>query len=296
MKPITHIGIISIWTEINPLLDIVEIEAVNEHLQARIHEGTHAGRKVTLAEVGMGKVQTSAVSQRLIDGHGVDLLISCGSAGAIDSKMEIGDVVLADRIVPHDFGEYTDKAFNYLGVVDNTYYDGMHYHRHLAIAPEVLKKAQGITASLAWPDNPPTIHTGCLVSGDQVIASAVKKRWLSDSFDALAVDMEAGAMAHTAMLNDLPWLAVRAVSDKADHSIDIDYSSLITYSDEDQGLLSKVKKSASTLADVAKDPTQLKAIYELQKGIKLAAFNAAFVTAAMIEKLTGDFRLLIVDS
>jgi adenosylhomocysteine nucleosidase len=285
MEAIKHTGVVAIWNEIDPLLEVVDIQKTSEYLQARFHHGSYAGQKVTLAEVGMGKVQAAAACQHLIDVHGVDLLVSCGSAGAIDPRLEIGDVVLADRVVPHDFGVYNKQDFIYLGVVDNRSYDGMHYHRHLSPDPAILEKAQSIATSLEWPDAPTRVHTGCLVSGDQVIASGEKKRWLSDNFDALAVEMEAGAVAHTAVLNGLPWLAVRAVSDKADHSTDIDYASMVIYSDEESGLLAKARKRISSFAEVATDPAQLKAILELQKGLKVAAKNAAFVVTAIIKEI-----------
>ena len=285
MKSISKVGLIVVWNEIDPLLKIIDVENTTEHIQARFHQGTLAQRKVILAQVGMGKVQTAAVSQHLIDAHGVDILMSCGSAGSLIPQLQIGDIVLTDRIVPHDIGEYTDEKFNYLGIFDNAYMDGWHYHRYLSVDPDLLDLAHQTAISLSWPTVVPTVHIGCIASGDQIIASDSKKRWLSETFDAIAVEMESVAMAQVAFMNDIPWLAIRGISDRADSSIDIDYTHMITYSDEKRDLLAKVRYSASNLSKLVKNPAFLKNIVQINRGLIQAARNAAHVTAAIIEKL-----------
>ena len=285
MKSISKIGLIAVWNEIDPLLKLINVENTTEHIQALFHHGTLAQRKVILAQVGMGKVHTAAAAQYLIDTYGVDVLISCGSAGSLIPDLQIGDIVLADRIVPHDFGEYTDEKFNYLGVFDNTYEDGLHYHRHLSVDTSLLNLARQTAISLPWPKIAPNINIGCIASGDQIIASESKKQWLSETFNAIAVEMESAAMAQVAFMNDIPWLAIRAISDQADSSIDIDYSRMIIYSDETNGLLAKIQHTASNLSMLVKNPTLLKSIAEVEQGIKQAAQNAAYVTAAVIEQL-----------
>lgn len=281
----SQIGLIAVWNEIDPLLKLIDVETATEHIQALFHHGTLAQRKVILAQVGMGKVQTAAASQYLIDAYGVDILISCGSAGSLIPQLQIGDIVLADRIVPHDFGEYTDEKFNYLGVFDNTYVDGLHYHRQLSVDPALLNLARETAKSLLWPKIAPTIYIGCVASGDQIIASESKKHWLSETFNATAVEMESVAMAQVAFMNDIPWLAVRAISDQADSSIDIDYTRMITYSDETNGLFARMQHTASSLSMFVRNPTLLKSIVQMGRGIIQAARNAAYVTAAIIEQL-----------
>jgi len=285
MNSVSKIGLIAVWNEIEPLLKLIDVENTTEHIQARFHRGTLAQRKVILAQVGMGKVQTAAASQYLIDTYGVDILISCGSAGSLIPQLQIGDIVLADQIVPHDFGEYTDEKFNYLGVFDNTYVDGLHYHRHLSVDPALLNLARQTAISLSWPRLAPAVHVGCVASGDQIIASEGKKRWLSETFNAIAVEMESVAMAQVAFMNDIPWLAVRAISDQADSSIDIDYTRMITYSDETNGLLARMQQTASNLSMFVRNPALLKSIVQVGRGIIKAARNAAHVTAAIIEQL-----------
>jgi len=287
------VGLIAVWKEADPLQKLMTVDSVEARLHARLYHGQMAGCPVVLAEVGMGKAQTAAVSQHLIDCYGVGLLVSCGSAGAIDSRLRVGDVVLADKVAPHDFGEFTDAAFNYLGIFDNVHPDGLHYHRYLAADSALLALARQAAAAISWP-NPegglgsgaPAIEVGCIASGDQIIASELKKRWLRETLGAVAVEMECVGMAQTAFINGLPWLAVRAISDQADSGIDIDLSRLVTYSDEADTLAAKLWRKTSQAGQLVKDPRRLKAIMKIRQDIQRAASNAAMVTAAFISQYT----------
>ena len=72
----------------------------------------------------------------------------------------------------------------------------------------------------------PDIQTFCgrVASGDQFINSREKKNWIRDTFDAYCTEMEGAAIAQAAYLNQIPYLIVRAISDKADDSANVDYS------------------------------------------------------------------------
>jgi adenosylhomocysteine nucleosidase len=68
------------------------------------------------------------------------------------------------------------------------------------------------------------VHTGRIVSGDQFISDSEKKAWLVRQFGGYCTEMEGAAIGQTAYLNKLPFLIVRAISDKADNSAQMDYS------------------------------------------------------------------------
>ena len=69
------------------------------------------------------------------------------------------------------------------------------------------------------------IFTGRVVSGDQFISSKDKKKWLVETFDGTCAEMEGASIGHVASLNKVPYLVVRAISDKADDSAEMDYPS-----------------------------------------------------------------------
>jgi adenosylhomocysteine nucleosidase len=277
------IGIITVWNEAKPLLKYIHVEQKTTHMQASLYDGHLSGQAVILAVVGMGKVQAAAVSQHLIDIHNVQMLVCCGSAGAISPDLKIGDVVIASHVLPHDCGEITDKKFNYWGVFDASHADGLHYHHHLSVVPALLEKARQVSSATEWSKEPPAIHAGCLASGDELIASENKKQWLAESFDAIAVEMESAAVAHVALLNDVPWLAVRAISDLSDSSSDGDYSEVITHNESQPK--ERFRKRTAYLGKLIRQPGRLKNIWEITRGIRVAAENAAHVTAAIITAL-----------
>ncbi|MCB0210535.1 MAG: 5'-methylthioadenosine/S-adenosylhomocysteine nucleosidase [Anaerolineae bacterium] len=278
-------GIITVRAESRPLLSKMTVEQTSQHIQANFHEGVLAGRRVVVVEVGPGKIQAAAATQHLIDRYGVDRLLSCGSAGAIDPQLNVGDIVLAERVIQHDTGWHTEQGLQYVGVYDNLNPDGLHYYRHLAAQEKLVTQAQRAAAATSFENGAPQIFSGCLVSGDQVIASQSKRRWLHANFEALAVEMETGAMAHVALLNQVPWLAVRAISDQADSSIDFNLLNLITYVDTEIGSASKLQHKVVAMAKLATTPQQLNTLRGLRKRIKQAAHNATQVVAALITYL-----------
>ncbi len=279
------IGLIAVQNEAKPLLEMMAVETPQTHLQARFHRGHLAGHAIVLAEVIPGKVQTAAATQHLIDRYRVDLMMSCGSAGALAPHIQMGDVILADEITLHDFGLQTRAGFHPLGFYDHDHPDGLHYHRTLKADPALLTAAQQAANTVVWPKHTPQIKIGCLASGDQVIADAATKQWLYDTFQALAVEMESGAMAFVAHLNNVPWLAVRSISDQANSIPDSNLLDFITYSDEKPNPLTRLQKKGRTAAKLIQKPARITSMVKLRQAIQQAAANAAAVTTAIIAQL-----------
>lgn len=279
------IGLIAIRGEADALLKSIDVETTTQHLQARFHRGHLAKHPVVVAEVSPGKVQTAAATQHLIDVYDVELMVNCGSAGALAPQLQVGDVILADALTLHDFGLYAKGDFQHLGFFDHDHPDGLHYRRMLTADPTLLSTAQQAALNIKWAGSAPKIHTGRLVSGDQVISDDTKKQWLHHTFNALAVDMESGAMAQVAFLNNIPWLAIRAVSDNADSTVDFGQRDLITYTDESGTTLTKLKKSAWLVGAAARNPGMVKSALNFRQAIRQAAANAATVILAIIPRL-----------
>lgn len=279
------IGLIAIRNEAKAILKFITIDTIRQHLQANIYRGELSRRKVILAEVGWGKVQAAAATQHLIDRYSARVMISCGSAGAVAPHLQVGDIIVADKVVSHDNGVQTESGLQYTGYYDNAHPDGLHFHRYLTADANLLRTAQQAVSTMTWPNSQPQVKSGCLASGDQVIASNTKKHWLCEQFDAVAVDMESGAMAHVAFLNDVPWLAIRAISDGADAALDFDWPSLITYSDAPSNLPHRLQHGIAKLTAVVKNPQQLEAMVKIRKNIKQAAHHAAIATSTVVSQL-----------
>ncbi|MBO7357821.1 MAG: 5'-methylthioadenosine/S-adenosylhomocysteine nucleosidase, partial [Lachnospiraceae bacterium] len=67
------------------------------------------------------------------------------------------------------------------------------------------------------------VFKGRIASGDQFIADKETKNTIKKYFNPMCVEMEGAAMAHAAYVNGINCLIIRAISDKADDSAEMDY-------------------------------------------------------------------------
>lgn len=173
----------------------------------RFYRGELAGRDTVVVQSGIGKVNAALCTQILIDRFAVDAVINTGIAGSLRAEINIGDIVLSSEAVYHDMDV---TAFGYApGEVPGVGRLGFPADERM------IRLAAGSCAK-ANPDI--RTFTGRIVSGDQFIMSREKKNRLRDDFGGLCTEMEGAAIAHGAWRNGVPFLIIRAISDKADDS------------------------------------------------------------------------------
>ncbi len=183
--------------------------------------GKLAGQEVVLAESGMGLINASMSTQRLIDLYHPKAVIFSGIAGAVDSSVQIGDIVICDSWAVHDYGIISSEGFSpwdqlsYLAHVDS-----VARVMHFACDSVMMQKAGTMQANeiglnLIDDRMPKLIVGGHGVSGNQFIDNAEKRIWLGNQFGALIVDMESAAVAQICHANGLPFIAFRSASDLA---------------------------------------------------------------------------------
>lgn len=200
-------------------VEVKELREMMENPQAQtvagmtFYQGKIKGKDVVVVRSGIGKVNAGLCSQILVDRYHVDGIINTGIAGSLKNEINIGDIVLSTVAVQHDmdasgFG-YQVGEIPQMGIKE---FPADERLRELAI--KCCQKAN------------PDIQTfsGRVASGDQFINSKEKKDWIRDTFDAYCTEMEGAAIAQAAYLNNVPYLVVRAISDKADDSANMDYS------------------------------------------------------------------------
>lgn len=176
------------------------------------YEGKLSGSPVVVVRSGIGKVNAAVCTQILIDDYKVDKVINTGIAGSLDAKIDIGDIVLSTDTLEHD----VDAAgFGYEpGQIPRM--DVLSFK-----ADEQLRNIAKEACLLVNPDI--SVFEGRVVSGDQFISDKEKKEFLIKTFSGLCTEMEGSAIGHTAYLNNVPFLIIRAISDKADDSATVDY-------------------------------------------------------------------------
>lgn len=175
-------------------------------------KGAVKGHPVVVVRSGIGKVNAAMCTQILADIYHVDAVINTGIAGSLNADINIGDIVLSTDALEHDMDAV---AFGYpVGQIPRM--DTLSFK-----ADEQLRKTAKEICEKVNPDV--TVFEGRVVSGDQFISDKQKKEWLIENFAGYCTEMEGAAIAHAAYLNDIPFLIIRAISDKADDSASVDY-------------------------------------------------------------------------
>jgi len=176
------------------------------------YKGKLEGKAVVVVRSGVGKVNAAICTQILADIYGVTGVVNTGIAGSLKAEIDIGDIVLSSDALQHDMDA---TGFGYEpGQIPRV--------ETLAFkADEGLMRLAEECCSRVNPD----IHTfvGRVVTGDQFISDKEKKKWLADTFGGYCTEMEGAAIAQACYLNSIPFLIVRAISDKADDSASVDY-------------------------------------------------------------------------
>ncbi len=176
------------------------------------YKGTIYDQDVVVVRSGIGKVNAAVCCQILADRYGVDAVINTGIAGSLRSEINIGDIVLSSDALQHDMDA---TGFGYpVGVIPQA---------DVSVFPGDAALIQAASESCARVNPEIGIHIGRVVSGDQFISDKAKKRWLTEMFAGYCTEMEGAAIAQTAHLNGIPFLIIRAISDKADDSAEMDY-------------------------------------------------------------------------
>ena len=169
-------------------------------------------KDVVVVRSGIGKVNAAICTQILVDDFKIGRVINTGVAGGLYNELEVGDIVISSDALYHDFDV---TGFGYKeGVIPrmetSTFTADM----------ELATKAKDICNKV----NPDIkCFIGRVVSGDEFVSTNEKKTWLVDTFNGYCTEMEGCGIAHAAYLNHIPFIIVRAISDKADGSAKVDY-------------------------------------------------------------------------
>jgi adenosylhomocysteine nucleosidase len=198
--------------EVEGLKAMLDDVVVTEIAGMSFYKGSLLGKETVIVRCGIGKVNAAMCAQILIDKFNITGIINTGIAGSLNSDINIGDIVFSVDAVEHDMDVATlGYAPGVIPDAETSVYEADSYLMNIAVS--ATKKA-GIGVST---------FKGRVVSGDQFISSKEKKDWLVKTFDGTCAEMEGAAIAHAAVLNHIPFLVVRAISDKADDSAQMDY-------------------------------------------------------------------------
>ena len=211
--------------EVSKLKEIMDDIEISTRASMEFYKGTLQGKPVVVVRSGIGKVNAGLCTQILVDVFDVKMVINTGIAGSLDAKIDIGDIVISTEALQHDMDA---TQFGYpLGQIPRM-------ETFAFPADETMVKV----AKEACEKVNPEIHvfTGRIVTGDQFVASSEVKDRIKENFDGLCTEMEGAAIAQAAWLNNVPFVIIRAISDKADNSAEVDYPTF-----EKQAILHSVR-------------------------------------------------------
>ena len=239
-----------------------EVIPLEEQLQDK-HEQTIEGmkfvtgklkeRKVVIAWTGIGKVNAAMTTTLAIEHFRPNEVIFTGIAGALNPQLLHGDIVIAEKIAQHDLGIWTETGLENRGEINP--FTGTRNPIFFPADKRLLKLAERAAEKLDLEkiktdtgERTPRIVKGTVVTGDVFVVSTAKRTDLRNRLNADAVEMEGAAVAQICYQHNIPYLAIRTISDKADE----------------------------------------KALRDLEKHQKIAANNSAKLTARIVSLLSDS--------
>ncbi|MGH6912857.1 MAG: 5'-methylthioadenosine/S-adenosylhomocysteine nucleosidase, partial [Geminicoccales bacterium] len=179
-------------------------------------QGRLDGRRVILAEAGIGKVNTATVATILALRFEAGALIFKGVAGGLDPDLAIGDVVVAERAVQHDCGVIESERLQPYQAGHVPFFNPtrqLGYDVEPALLERVRTRLAGITltplsAAAGGSGRMPKLAYGTILAGDQFINCEATRVRLHREFEGRAVAMEGAALAQVAERLGLPWLEI----------------------------------------------------------------------------------------
>ncbi|HGD6627767.1 TPA: 5'-methylthioadenosine/adenosylhomocysteine nucleosidase [Streptococcus agalactiae] len=209
------IGIIAAMEEeLKLLVENLEDKSQETVLSNVYYSGRYGEHELVLVQSGVGKVMSAMSVAILVESFKVDAIINTGSAGAVATGLNVGDVVVADKLVYHDV-DLTAFGYDYGQMSMQPLY--FHSDKTFVSTFEaVLSKEEMIS------------KVGLIATGDSFIAGQEKIDVIKGHFpQVLAVEMEGAAIAQAAQATGKPFVVVRAMSDTAAHDANITFDEFI---------------------------------------------------------------------
>jgi len=201
----------------------VEMESLRSHLEKtetevisgiRFVRGYLDGQEVVTAVCGIGKVFAALCAQTMILHYQPSAIVNTGVAGTLTDALDIGSIAVSSAVVQHDMD--TSALGDPVGLISGINKVEIPADRLLAGKLSACAKVMGIKTA-----------TGVIASGDQFVASAERKAFIVDRFNAIACEMEGAAIGQVCFVNKVPFCVLRAISDSADGSSHMDYPTFV---------------------------------------------------------------------
>lgn len=205
------LGIISAMNnEIELLLNEAQVDHVDSIGGVSFHVGSLHGQDVVIMKSGVGKALAASAASAMLVHYPISQVIFTGIAGGVGDETRVLDQVIATRLVQHDYGLVTNDGFTWADrIVDEEVGDKGYFY----CDPALVERAYAAAVTVVGEKH---VFKGTITTGDQFVSSEDFVRTLQTDFDAIACEMEGAAIAAVCCQYEVPFVVIRAMSDKAD--------------------------------------------------------------------------------
>ena len=206
-----YTGIMSAMdNEVELLISEAKIDHVDTYGGVEFHVGTLNDQPVVIVRSGIGKVLAASAASAMLNRYDISAVIFTGIAGAVGDDTEVLDEVIATKLVQHDYGTITNDGFVWTAgnTGENVGKDGWFY-----CDEKLVQLAYDTAVEVMGEEH---VFKGAIATGDQFISSEEYVKVLQNEFDALACEMEGASVAGVCTQYEVPFVVIRAMSDKAD--------------------------------------------------------------------------------
>lgn len=209
------IGIIgAMEVEVQVLKAMLEDKKTETVSGVEFVSGKLCGREAVVACCGIGKVFAAIAAEAMILKYSPDVVINSGVGGALDKKLKIADIVIADAVVQHDMD--TTAFGDPPGLISGI--NKVRIPASKQIADKLAQSAEKAGVNCCF---------GTIASGDEFVDSRERKNEIAETFSATVCEMEGASIGHVCYVNGVDFAVIRSVSDTFDDNSNMEYSEFV---------------------------------------------------------------------
>jgi adenosylhomocysteine nucleosidase len=252
--PCKRIGLIAAMPEeIKPLLkEVGDYRKITLDMFP-LYNFSLAGKQCSLIESGIGMKRAKTATHSLITSIRPDVLVSFGFGGAVKPGMAVGDLALARK-----------SSFCLGGSVDSSHDIDLYFPHRAQQTLAAIGKELGFT-----------VHESHFLTSDRILNKKELSGKLSPDISNPVLDMETWAVARLAARQEIPLLAIRAVSDTGDEELDF---SLDQFTDHDMNI-----RIHRVLGAIVRKPFIIPQLIRLAANSRIAGRNLAVSLKGILE-------------
>ena len=237
MKKKEVIGIMGAMPEeTDRIVELLESCNIIEIGDRKYHSGTINNQEVVVVFSRWGKVAAAATATTLILRFNVSKIIFTGVAGAIDTQLNIGDIIVGQKFFQHDMDARPLMNEFEIPLLQKTYFESdadlskLIYDKINQSDKQNWHIAESLNDKNVLQNTPPNIYLGDIASGDHFFADADSKTKLKQKLPSVScVEMEGAAVAQVCYEFQIPFAVIRVISDSADGNSSLDFTLFIEH-------------------------------------------------------------------